>query len=117
MCVDCYTFAPILKMIKKYYKHPDNLFLGAANTLYWPDFEEERLKGFRAYFQVPTSGAKSVARNTPARIVQQSQVATDINDIQIDNTQNKKILRSGQIFILRDGQFYNLLGNKITPKL
>ena len=95
----------------------NNLFLGAANTLYWPDDNEDRLKGFRAYFQVPTGGAQAVARNTPARIVEHHQTTTDMITItenkmsQIEST--RKVLRDGQIYILRDGKTYTILGQNV----
>ena len=95
----------------------NNLFLGANNVLYWPNKDQNRMKGFRAYFQVPTTGANAVKKNTPARIVMRQETPTDID--QISNQQSpfsNKILRNGQILIIRDGQTYNLLGGKISPK-
>jgi hypothetical protein len=95
----------------------NNLFLGANNVLYWPNKDQNRMKGFRAYFQVPTTGANAVKKNTPARIVTRRETPTDID--QISNQQSpfsNKILRNGQILIIRDGQTYNLLGGKISPK-
>ena len=93
----------------------DNLFIGANNTLYWPN-TDNKLKGFRAYFQVPTFGAYAVARNTPARIVTNTQITTSVEFLQTTDQSVQKIIRNGQIFIIRDGQCYDLLGNIAFPK-
>ena len=93
----------------------NNLFIGANNVLYWPN-TDNKLRGFRAYFQVPIDGPAGVPKNTHARIVEQHQTATDFEKVQSDNVQSTKILRDGQIIIIRDGKYYNLLGGLITPK-
>ena len=87
----------------------NNLFLGANNTLYWPQ-GDNRLKGFRSYFEIPSSGAQAVARHTPARIVTRKETPTDLDHVQRDNVQCTKVLRNGQLIILRDGKRYNVLG-------
>lgn len=88
----------------------NKLFLGAANTLYWPE-ENTHLKGFRAYFLVPDSGAKAVARNTPARIVTRKETPTGIESgYGLPVTGYRKMLIEGQVIILRDGKRYNVLG-------
>ena len=90
----------------------NKLFLGAANTLYWPQ-DDTRLKGFRAYFLVPAATPK----NSPARIVEHHQTTTDMITItenkmsQIEST--RKVLRDGQIYILRDGKTYTVLGQNV----
>ena len=91
----------------------NHLFIGAANTLYWPDQNETRMKGFRAHFRVPTSGSVAVPKHTPARIVLQSNVATDIENVQKDNVQSTKLIRNGQVYILRNGKIYSILGQTI----
>ena len=89
------------------------MFLGQNNTLYWPGVNGY-LKPFRAYFYINLSGASSMPlhRGMPARIVESHSAATDIdqiNDQQITN----KIIRDGQLIIIRDGVFYNAMGTKI----
>ena len=91
----------------------NNLFLGANNTLYYPE-GDKRLRGFRSYFKLSVSVS---AGAPPARIVMRQETPTDID--QISNQQSpftNKILRNGQILIIRDGHTYNLLGGKISPK-
>ena len=90
----------------------NHLFVGAENTLYWP-IEDTRLRGFRAHFRVPTTGPAAAPRNTPARIVLQSNVATDIENVQKDNVQSTKLIRNGQVYILRNGKIYSILGQTI----
>jgi len=92
----------------------NKLFLGAENKLYWPEATTS-LKGFRAYFLVPDSPSGAPKR-TPARIVQRENNATGIESVHHSAISIQKILRNGQICILRDGQTYNLLGGKMAPK-
>jgi len=87
------------------------LFLGANNTLYWPN-TDKGMKGFRAHFEIPTSGAAAVKKGTPARIVTDTHVATDLDRTQQEKEQCTKILRDGHIYILREGVQYNVLGIK-----
>lgn len=83
------------------------LFLGADNTLFWPA-STANLKGFRAYFEV-----KGVAQNAAkrARIVQQPGTATGIENQMVNGKcENGKYIKDGQLFIIRDGKTYNILG-------
>ena len=98
------------------YENVNNLFLGANNTLYWPLDDGTSLKGFRAYFSIPTSGPQAAPKNTPARIVMGQQVATDIENTsneKIGKCENAKILRNGQLFIIRDGKTYDFFGRLV----
>ena len=94
----------------------NNLFLGANNTLYYPenDEHETRLRGFRAYFLIPSTGAQAVARHTPARIVMHKQTPTDVEAIG-EGTKGewRKILRDGQLIILRGDKEYNAQGQRV----
>ena len=93
-------------------KNENHLFVGAANTLYWPE-GDNRLKGFRAHFRVPTSGANAAPRNTPARIVLQKETTTGIESIEPSTIRVQKIFRDGKVYILRDGKLYTILGQDI----
>ena len=91
----------------------DKLFLGAENTLYWPQ-DNTNLKGFRAYFQVPTVGANAVARNTPARIIERHETATGIEQMTNDKLPiTQKIIKDNQIYILHNGTMYNVQGQEV----
>ena len=82
------------------------LFLGAGNELFWPA-TTANIKGFRAYFEVkPSAGAAK-----RARIVKKEEGATGMDQITNDKLpMTNKILRNGQLLILRDNKTYNVLG-------
>lgn len=83
----------------------DQLFLGANNTLYWSDGTDP-LKGFRAYFE--TKGV-SVPKGMPARLTRPKNTPTGTEQVQsVSNVQ--KVLRNGQLLIIRDGKQYNVSG-------
>ena len=88
----------------------DNLlFLGTGNTLYMSS--GGTMKGMRGYFQLTTPQAQAAAKRS-ARIVFHEEVATGIEET-ITNDQSpitNKIIRDGQLFILRDGKTYNAQG-------
>ena len=94
----------------------NKLFLGAANTLYWPE-ENTHLKGFRAYFLVPSNtGIKKAGDSlAPARFVFRQNTPTDIGNGEwlMVNGECRKIIRDGQIVIVRDGKMYSILGQDI----
>ena len=81
------------------------LFLGANNTLYWSDGSAP-LKGYRAYFR---TNSVSVPAGMPARIVKHENTTTAISNV-LDEQHAQKILRDGQLVIIRDGKQYNALG-------
>jgi hypothetical protein len=90
----------------------DELFLAAGNMIYWPA-QNKTVKGFRAYFQVNTGGPLKIRKGMPARIVEQANTATGINDIQGDHVQSTKMLENGQVIIIRNGVKYSITGQKI----
>lgn len=91
----------------------NNLFLGANNILYWPNKNQNRMKGFRAYFQVPAEIKEAVDPQAPARIIVQQNTPTDIERTQYSEVSVQKLLRDGQIVIVRDGKMYSILGQDI----
>lgn len=93
-------------------KNENHLFVGAANTLYWPE-GDNRLKGFRAHFRVPATGPAAAPRKTPARIVLQKETTTGIESIEPSTIRVQKIFRDGKVYILRDGKLYTILGQDI----
>lgn len=95
------------------YEDHDNLFIGANNTLYWPNTTNP-LRGFRAYFQVPKLGANAVARNTPARIIERHETATGMEQMTNDKLPiTQKIIKDNQIYILHNGMMYNVQGQVV----
>ena len=89
----------------------NNLFLGANNTLYFPTTATE-IKGMRAYFIIHDAPAGAIKR---ARIVEGSQVATDIELVESQEPQAKsqKMIVNGQLYIMYEGQMYNVQGLRI----
>ena len=88
----------------------DYLFLGAKDSLYWPE-AGETLNGFRAYFKV-----NSVApHGTPARLVVVDGPVPEPTALDETNADTKTIKRivNGQLLILRDGKVYNATGRRV----
>ena len=84
------------------------LFLGAGNELFWPAATAS-MKGFRAYFEIK-SPAQGAIR---ARIVKKQDAVTGIEEVKSENAnavRSEKILRNGQLLILREGKTYNAQG-------
>ena len=91
----------------------NHLFIGDANTLYWPE-GDNRLRGFRAHFRVPVNGVNAVPKNTPSRIVIQHNTPTGIEDVIVaPQSTVRKFIRDGQVIIIRDGKRYNAQGQQI----
>ena len=88
----------------------NNLFLGANNTLYFPTVDMEIL-GMRAYFVIHDAPSGAVKR---ARIIEREQIITDVELVaEQPNAKSQKILRGGQLIIIRDGNMYNVMGAKL----
>lgn len=89
---------------------PNNLFMGANNTLYFPTVNMPIL-GMRAYFVIHDVPAGAVKR---ARIIENEQVATEIELImEQPNANSQKLIINGQLIIIRDGVRYNAMGVKL----
>lgn len=85
-------------------------FVGANNTLYSPNSTNGSPVGaFRCYFTIP-DGSSALAPGRQARIVFGPQTATGVESIQPSEISIQKILRDGQLFIIRDGRTYNAQG-------
>jgi hypothetical protein len=105
-----------------------NFFLGANNTLYWPDdikHRDSKMKGFRAYFYLDGGGPNGhefnnqsqsqVAaryRNMPA-VWHIQNTATGVENVQRDNVPCTKVIKNGVLLIRHGGKEYNVLGEII----
>ena len=95
-----------------------NLFLAGNNTLYWPtdgDDPTAKMLGFRAYFHVNTSSPSPapIYRGIPASLRIKS-TPTDINPVTGNPSPvTEKVLRNGQIIIIRNGEKYSINGQKL----
>ena len=88
------------------------LLLGANNTLSWPN-TSANIKGIRAYFETE-AGVAPVARR--ARLgFDAEEVVTDVEtaDCQRSTANARKVLRDGQLLIIRDNEMYNMFGNRV----
>ena len=102
-----------------------NFFMGANNTLYWPDDNlypsgpDHDMKGFRAYFYITAGSYPASApkyRNMPVvwQIGDGLSSPTDIGERLMVNGEWQKVLRNGQIILVIDGKEYDLQGRKIN---
>lgn len=94
-----------------------NLFLGGNNTLYWPNDGNNanaKMLGFRAWFQVSTGASLApVYRGMPASLRIKS-TPTDVNSVTSNPSPvTEKVLRNGQIIIIRNGEQYSITGQKL----
>lgn len=87
------------------------LFLSSNNTLYYPS-ANGTMNGFRAYIKVGSGSSLGAPIRNGAiiRIVEKENTATGVGEVQGDNVQCTKVLRDGQIIIIRDGKEYNAQG-------
>ena len=77
--------------------------------------ENQTMAALRAYFVLNFPSAASGAPRHVAKVVfnyQETEVATGIENT-MDNVQNAKILRDGQLLIIREGKTYNAQGQLI----
>ena len=93
----------------------DYLFLGENNRLLWPNDDGSSMRGFRAYFIIHHNNIPAAAapRGTAARIMQRDNTATGIEQVQGDEVQSTKLLRDGQLIIIRNGVEYNANGQML----
>ncbi|MBR6018296.1 MAG: InlB B-repeat-containing protein [Paludibacteraceae bacterium] len=90
------------------------LFLMANNVLTWPNVDNA-MKAFRAYFILgdSTPSGAPIRRGMPAKIVEQTETTTDITNVQSDNVQSIKLIRNGQLIIIRGDKEFNAQGQII----
>lgn len=89
-------------------------FLSSNNTLYWPS-ANGTINGFRVYVHIDLSTPMGSAlyHGAPMRIRESNNSATGIENIQPSEVRTQKVLRDGQIIIIRDGKAYNAQGQMI----
>ena len=90
------------------------LFLSSNNTLYYPS-ANGTMNGFRAYIKVGAGSSLGapIRRGLPIRIRESENTATGIDQIQSDQVPSIKVLRDGQMIIIRDGKEYNAQGMRL----
>ena len=92
----------------------NTLFVGTpdaeGNNLFYPQ-ADGTLRGLRAYFKI--GGAPLSAPRRARYVVTQKDVVTGIESVQNSDVRIQKIIRDGQLFIIRDGKMYNAQGQVI----
>ena len=86
------------------------LFLVANNNLAWAN-ETANMNGMRAYFQVNDKSLLSA--RTRAYIRREPTVATDMEAITTSETEIKKVIYNGNIYIIRGDEVYTIQGTKV----
>lgn len=98
-----------------------NFFLGANNTLYWPDDatygEDAKMKGFRAYFYIvpPDPGEAPRYRNMPVvwHIGASLEATTAIGEGLKVNGECRKVIIDGKIYLMYEGRMYDVQGRRV----
>lgn len=102
-----------------------NFFIGANNTLYWPDdaggsgtWATHKMKGFRGYFYITPGGGPSPVsryRNMPAVWNIEEETPTDLTNEGVKELKNErtKLFQDGQIVLIIDGVKYDMQGRKV----
>ena len=86
------------------------LFLVANNELAWANVTAN-MNGMRAYFKVNEPSLQSA--RTRAYIRKAPTVATDMENITTTDTEIKKVIYNGNIYIIRGDEVYTIQGTKV----
>ena len=86
------------------------LFLVENNNLAWANVTAN-MNGMRAYFQVNEPSLQS--SRTRAYIRKAPTVATDMENITTTDTEIKKVIYNGNIYIIRGDEVYTIQGTKV----
>jgi hypothetical protein len=74
--------------------------------------EPNKLKAHKAYIDLAGNGMAQAPRKLRF-VFNEEQTATGLEDIQGDDLQSTKVLRNGQLYIMYNGTFYNVLGQEV----
>lgn len=86
------------------------LFLVENNNLAWAN-ETANMNGMRAYFKVNEPSLLSA--RTRAYIRREPTVATDMENITTPETEIKKVIYNGSLYIIRGDEVYTIQGTKV----
>ena len=86
------------------------LFLVENNNLAWAN-ETAYMKGMRAYFKV--NEPSLLTARTRAYIRKEPTVATDMENITTTDTEIKKVIYNGTLYIIRGDEVYTIQGTKV----
>ena len=91
--------------------NPASLFIGDNNTIYYPN-TDVNIKAFRAYFTIDYSNDSAPVRRVRFANEQEN-TATNLDTISSRTTKTLKMIRDGQLIIIRHGVNYSVLGQKM----
>ncbi len=106
------TFSPVAVTANDY----NTLFVGnedgEGNNLFYPSVNGH-LRGLRAHFKIVSSTPMSAPFRRARFVVNQKDVETGMESVQNSEISNQKIIRDGQLFIIRGDKIYNAQGQVI----
>ena len=106
------TFSPVAVTANDY----NTLFVGnedgEGNNLFYPSVNGH-LRGLRAHFKIVSSTPMSAPFRRARFVVNQKDVETGMESVQNSEISNQKIIRDGQLFIIRGDKMYNAQGQVI----
>ena len=103
------TFAPVAFTAGD----ESTLFVYTNNSLTWAGKDGTSLKAFRAYFNRTDAAGAPLRPGMSARIVEEEETATGIENATLNENGTMKVLENNQVVIIRNGVKYTLQGQKI----
>ena len=107
---DAVTMHGILHPTELQANNKNILFLVENNNLAWANVTAN-MNGMRAYFQVNEPSLQSA--RTRAYIRKAPTVATDMENITTSETEIKKVIYNGTLYIIRGDEVYTIQGTKV----
>ena len=107
---DAVTMHGILHPTELQANNKSILFLVENNNLAWAN-ETANMNGMRAYFKVNEPSLLSA--RTRAYIRREPTVATDMENITTSETEIKKVIYNGTLYIIRGDEVYTIQGTKV----
>ena len=101
---------PVLKA-QSFTGENNTFYLGANENLY-PRPTSREIKAMRAYFQFPNLTAAQASK-LRARVVVEENVETALDNVSGQKQENIKVISNGQLIIIRNGEKYNVQGQKL----
>ena len=106
---DITQMIPVLKT--EYFTGQDNTFFLGPNDNLYNKSADGKIKGLRAYFKFSTLTPAQL-NNLRARVVFNENAATGVDNIITSETPTK-LIQNGQLIIIRNGEKYNIQGQKL----
>ena len=108
------TMHPVLKTISYNYSNGDPIkfFLSPDGNLHYNE-STNSIKAMRAYFTFDNVTSVAAASQIRARVVFNENTATGVANFVIEDNAPIKIIENGQIIIVRNGEKYNIQGQKL----